>query len=197
MRAIRTSSIPSRAIRLHRRVEHPCPARSPPNSTRLDMTLTSPHRHADRPDSSSQARARAFVDEVLIPLEEKAERAGGRLPDEDVERDPPRGAGARARRRPARRRAWRPGLDPRRVVPGRGAVRPLDQRAVLARPGRVQRARARHPGADRPLPAAGAARRAPRRLRGHRGVRRLGPVGIATTAERTDAGWRLAARSGS
>jgi acyl-CoA dehydrogenase len=31
-------------------------------------------------------RARAFVDEVLIPLEVKAERAGGKLPDEDVAR---------------------------------------------------------------------------------------------------------------
>src|SRR5207342_875333 len=31
-------------------------------------------------------RARAFVDEVLIPLEEKAERAGGHLPDDDVAR---------------------------------------------------------------------------------------------------------------
>jgi acyl-CoA dehydrogenase len=31
-------------------------------------------------------RARAFVDDVLIPLEEKAERAGGRLPAEDVSR---------------------------------------------------------------------------------------------------------------
>ena len=33
-----------------------------------------------------QERARAFVDDVLIPLEEKAERARGRLPAEDVER---------------------------------------------------------------------------------------------------------------
>jgi acyl-CoA dehydrogenase len=32
------------------------------------------------------ARARAFVEEVLIPLEEKAERARGRLPAEDVAR---------------------------------------------------------------------------------------------------------------
>jgi alkylation response protein AidB-like acyl-CoA dehydrogenase len=31
-------------------------------------------------------RARGFVDEVLIPLEETAERAGGRLPDDVVER---------------------------------------------------------------------------------------------------------------
>ena len=33
-----------------------------------------------------QERARRFVDDVLIPLEEKAERAGGRLPDDDVAR---------------------------------------------------------------------------------------------------------------
>jgi len=36
--------------------------------------------------AAPQDRARAFVDEILIPLEEKAERAGGRLPPEDVER---------------------------------------------------------------------------------------------------------------
>ena len=33
-----------------------------------------------------QDRARRFVDELLIPLEEKAERAGGRLPEEDIAR---------------------------------------------------------------------------------------------------------------
>jgi alkylation response protein AidB-like acyl-CoA dehydrogenase len=33
-----------------------------------------------------QARARAFVDEVLIPLEVTAERSGGRLPQADVDR---------------------------------------------------------------------------------------------------------------
>jgi acyl-CoA dehydrogenase len=31
-------------------------------------------------------RARAFVEDVLFPLEEKAERAGGRLPEEDIAR---------------------------------------------------------------------------------------------------------------
>jgi acyl-CoA dehydrogenase len=36
--------------------------------------------------STPAERARAFVDDVLIPLEEKAERAGGRLPAEDVAR---------------------------------------------------------------------------------------------------------------
>ncbi len=39
-------------------------------------------------------RARAFVDDVLIPLEEKAERAGGRLPAEDVARIKSEGAAA-------------------------------------------------------------------------------------------------------
>ncbi len=34
--------------------------------------------------SELQARARGFVDEILIPLEEKAERLGGAIPDEDV-----------------------------------------------------------------------------------------------------------------
>ena len=35
---------------------------------------------------TAQERAREFVEQVLIPLEERAERAGGRLPDEDVAR---------------------------------------------------------------------------------------------------------------
>jgi acyl-CoA dehydrogenase len=34
---------------------------------------------------SATERARAFVDEVLIPREVAAERAGGRLPAEEVE----------------------------------------------------------------------------------------------------------------
>ena len=33
-----------------------------------------------------QSRARTFVDDVLIPLEEEAERLGGILPEETVER---------------------------------------------------------------------------------------------------------------
>jgi acyl-CoA dehydrogenase len=36
--------------------------------------------------STPHDRARTFVDDVLVPLEEKAERAGGRLPAEDVAR---------------------------------------------------------------------------------------------------------------
>jgi alkylation response protein AidB-like acyl-CoA dehydrogenase len=43
---------------------------------------------ADLSDSQRelQERARRYVDEILIPLEEKAERAGGPLPDSDVQR---------------------------------------------------------------------------------------------------------------
>ena len=43
---------------------------------------------ADLTDSQRelQDRARRYVDEILIPLEEKAERAGGPLPDDDVRR---------------------------------------------------------------------------------------------------------------
>ena len=51
--------------------------------------------------SEPAARARAFVDEILIPREVAAERAGGRLPADDVALDQARGAGARAGRRPA------------------------------------------------------------------------------------------------
>jgi hypothetical protein len=71
-----------------------------------------------------QARARAFVEAVLMPLEVQAERA--RAPARRADRrDPPRGAEPPPGRRPARRRARRPGLEPRRVVPRRGAVRAL------------------------------------------------------------------------
>ena len=46
--------------------------------------------------------------------------------------------------------------------------------------------------ADRPLAAAGAARRAARRLRGDRGARGLGPVGHRAPPRRaTDGGWRI------
>jgi alkylation response protein AidB-like acyl-CoA dehydrogenase len=40
---------------------------------------------AARPTTSPAERARAFVDEILIPREVPAERAGGRLPDAEVE----------------------------------------------------------------------------------------------------------------
>ena len=62
------------------------------------------------------------------------------------------------------------------MVSGGGAARPLDQRAVLVHAGRLQRARQRDPRADRALAQAGAARRAARRVRGHRGGGGLGSV---------------------
>src|SRR5512132_4090090 len=39
----------------------------------------------DTPTLTAPQRARAFVDEILIPREVQAERAGGRLPKEEVE----------------------------------------------------------------------------------------------------------------
>ena len=39
----------------------------------------------DEETRAIQGRARRFAEEVLIPLEEKAEAHGGKLPDEDVE----------------------------------------------------------------------------------------------------------------
>ena len=112
--------------------------------------------------------------------------------------DPQRGAG-RAQRREDPRRAARSassseaiearlsgglhapehggqGWTQDRVVPRGGAARPLDQRAVLAHARRLQRAGQRHARADRALPQARAARRAARRLRGHRGRGGLRPL---------------------
>ena len=135
-------------------------------------------------------RARRFVDEVLIPNEELAERAGGDIPRRADAAHQARGDRRAALGRAPRRRARRPGLGEDRVVPRRGAARPLDERALLAHARRLQRAGQRHARADRPLAAAGAARRAARRLRGHRGRRRLGPVAASRRPRgRTDGGW--------
>ena len=89
-----------------------------------------------------QARARAFVEEVLIPLEVEAERAR-RAPAR------PSGSPRSAARRSTARLAGGlhavehggQGWSARRVVPRRGAVRALHQRALVARAERLQRAR--------------------------------------------------------
>ena len=121
--------------------------------------------------SSGGARARAFVEDVLIPLEEKAERAGGRLPAEDV-----------ARIRAEALAAGLAGGLHAREHGGQGWTK-LEWVLVEEQFGRSTNALSWHipsaynvlasgsPRADRPLPAPGAARRAARRLRGHRGAR--------------------------
>ena len=85
-------------------------------------------------------RARRFVEERADP-----QRGAGRA----RRREDPRRAQAAHQERGDRRapvgraprpRARRPGLDEDRVVPRRGAARPLDERALLAHAGRVQRA---------------------------------------------------------
>lgn len=47
------------------------------------MSIETPRRHIDAAHADLQARAAAFVDEVLIPLEVTAELAGGPLPAQD------------------------------------------------------------------------------------------------------------------
>src|SRR4051812_47035107 len=75
IRAIRASSSPSRAI--SRTAASRMRVRA---FSRTGATLSG-GAMADHPAE----RARAFVDEVLIPREVAAERAGGRLPESEVE----------------------------------------------------------------------------------------------------------------
>ena len=82
--------------------------------------------------------------------------------------------------RPVRKR---PRLDAASVGARRGAVRAHDQRDPLARSPGLQRLGARLRGADRPLPAPGAARGIQGRLRGHRARR-----GVRPLADRGDRG---------
>ena len=49
-------------------------------SPRSDMSTETPRRRIDAAYADLQARAAAFVDEVLIPFEVTAELAGGPLP---------------------------------------------------------------------------------------------------------------------
>jgi hypothetical protein len=79
-----------------------------------------------------QARARAFVDEVLIPLEVTAERAGGKLPEDDVERI--RCEAIEHRRARAGGRARRPLDRGARRCRARPAVRLVDALALAGEP---------------------------------------------------------------
>src|SRR4051794_10273837 len=84
---MRTSSIPSRAIRrtaasrIRSRALTLPTLRGDPMSTTAAGPATLTERERD-----VQERARAFVDEVLVPLEERAERARGGLEPADVAR---------------------------------------------------------------------------------------------------------------
>ena len=133
IRAIRTSLIPSRAISFTAasRIRARALARAAALAS-TDWTLGHDSGRAGegvRRRDPDPARGRRGA--------RAADRRGRRA-------DPARGARARVSRRPARARARRAGLDARRVVRGRGAVRALDQRALVARPDGLQRARPRH-----------------------------------------------------
>jgi acyl-CoA dehydrogenase len=138
-----------------------------------------------------QARARAFVDEVLIPLEEKAERAHGRLPAEDVERV----------RRESLARGLSGGLHSAEHG-GQGWTH-VEWYLVEEQFGRSTNAISWHIPTAYNVLAHGSTEQIDRYLRP--GLRGEGhdayavteehagsdPSGIATTAERTDAGWRI------
>ena len=139
-----------------------------PRMTTLDLTELTPEQ------AELQGRARRFVEEVLIPLEEQAERRT--LPDDAVARIKSEAIAAELHG----------GLHAREHG-GQGWTK-LEWVLVEEQFGRSTNALSWHvptaynvlasrlARADRPLAAPGAARRAPRRLRGHRGARGLGPV---------------------
>ena len=193
IRAIRTSSMPSRAMRrtaASRIRSRALVVTAQPTSKqemRFRMTTT-PVPAADglsAQEAELQARARAFVDEVLIPLRGAGRARAGRCRPTTSPRSGASRSSARLSGGLHSRRARRPGLDARRVVPRRGAVRPLDQRDLVARPDGLQRARARLARADRALPEA---RRCAARLHDAYAVTEehagSDPSGIRTTAER-------------
>ena len=159
------ADVPGRAdLRRHR-------GRAPPGLNRKGTRWTS----RSRPSSCElRARTRALVDDVLQPLELEAESNA-------------RPAAAPRRTRGSSRAVLDAGLNAANIPTEYGgggldltaadrharAARPADQLPVGAGLEPVQRARARHARADRALPAARRARRAPPRLRDHRGGRRL------------------------
>ena len=117
-------------------------------------------------------------------------RAARELTDDDVARIKSEAMAAELARRAARARARRAGLVEARVGAGRGAVRALDQRALVAHPDRLQRARAR---ARRSRSTAGCGRRCAASCHDAYAVTEehagSDPSGIATTARRRDGGW--------
>ena len=140
-------------------------------------------RRGRRTSQSAGAPAR-FAEDVLMPLEEEAEALGGRLPDGDDRR---------GQARPRSTAGLNGGMHSTEHG-GQGWTR-LEWALVEEQYGRTTNAihwhvpnaynvwDARLRRADRALPAAGAARRAQGRLRGHRARRRLRSV-----ADRGDRG---------
>jgi alkylation response protein AidB-like acyl-CoA dehydrogenase len=138
-----------------------------------------------------QARARAFVDEVLIPLEDRAERAHGLLPAEDVERV----------RRESLARGLSGGLHTAEHG-GQGWTH-VEWYLVEEQFGRSTNAISWHVPTAYNVLAQGSPEQIDRYLRP--GLRGEGhdayavteehagsdPTAIATTAERTDGGWRI------
>ena len=158
------------------------------------MTVTPTPASADGlspAEAELQARARAFVDEVLIPLEEEAERAHGRLPAEAI---------ARVKRESLERRLSG-GLH--RAEHGGQSWTHVEWFLVEEQFGRSTNAISWHVPTGYNVLAHGSPEQIDRYLRpGLRGESHdayavteehagSDPTGIRTTAERTDAGWRI------
>jgi alkylation response protein AidB-like acyl-CoA dehydrogenase len=138
-----------------------------------------------------QARARAFVDEILIPLEEQAERAGGGLPDDEV---------ARIKREALDRRL---GGGLHRAEHGGNSWTHVEWFLVEEQFGRSTNALSWYVPTAYNVLAHGSDEQIDRYLRpGLRGETHdayavteehagSDPSGIATTATRTDDGWRI------
>ena len=156
-----------------------------PSPETLDDSTLSPEQ------AELRARARAFVDEILIPLEVKAERAGGRLPEEDVTRI----------KRESLERRLSGGLH--RAEHGGQGWTHVEWFLVEEQFGRSTNALSWHVPTAYNVLAHGSEEQIERYLKpGLRGETHdayavteehagSDPSGIATTATKTDAGWRI------
>jgi acyl-CoA dehydrogenase len=152
----------------------------------MDLALTDAQR-------GLRERAARYVDTVLIPLEERAERGGGRLPDDDVARVK---QGARAARLTGGNHA---------VEHGGQGWSAFDQVLVQEELGRNTNGIWWHMGGGYNVLSRGTPEQIERyllpTLRGERadayavteGGAGSDPGGIAATAERTAGGWRIRA----
>ena len=141
-------------------------------------------------DARAAGRAREFTEQVLIPLEDECEEHDGLRP----RATPPakaRGPGVGLQRHQPPRDDGGQGLDlfQQMLVEEQwghatGALWDIPWRPV-------DPARARDRGAEGALPAPAIRGRAPRRLRDHRGGRRLGPVDGRDDRARDGDGWVL------
>ena len=137
-------------------------------------------------------RARRFVDEELIPLEEEAERLGGRLPAETIAHLKRAGIEAAAERRPPLARIRRPGLvagSSGRWSRSSSAARRTASSGTSRTPTTSGTTPRRSSASATSAPRFAASSRTP--TRSPRRTPARTPPASARLAERTDAGFRI------